>query len=177
MLGAMPGRRLLLAACVAAAFPAAAQTRPTEIPPSDVPASLQGRWTATFAGGGSSPLTLEPRTATVGAGLAYIGGKFQLEGTMELTVWLTPAALSPPVPEEAWSAALKEKGSSFPGLMPARLTLNYDKARDEMSGTYQSPEIKYEKDSGKYQSTATASLDIRLSRGPVRSPRGMAGLP
>lgn len=175
----MLGRRGSLATLLLAgwAITATAQTRVTEVPPSDVPPSLQGKWTVTFAGGGSSVLTLEPRTATVGAGLAYIAGRFLVEGTMELTVWLTPAALSPPVPDSAWSAALREKGSNFPGLLPARLTLTYDKGKDEMSGTYLSPEIKYEKDSGKYQSTETASLGITLSRGPARSPRGMAGLP
>ena len=169
---------LLLAFGIAAAPVATAQQTPvTEVPPSDVPASLQGKWTVIFAGGGTSALTLEPRKATVGPGVAYIAGRFQVEGMMDLTVWLTPAALSPPVPEPAWSAALKEKGSSFPGLLPARLTLTYDKAKDEMSGTYHSPEIKYEQSTGKYQSTQTASLGIRLSRGPAPQVRGMAGLP
>jgi len=169
----------LLVGTVAAASAAKAQKTPVrEVPPSDVPASLQGKWTVTFASGGTSDVALEPRTATVGPGVAYIAGRFQVEGTMELTVWLTPAALSPPVPESAWSAALKEKGSTFPGLLPARLTLTYDKAKDEMSGTYHSPEIKYEQPTGKYQSTQTASLGIRLNRGPVPRPaRGMAGLP
>ncbi len=178
-LGTMLGRRgSLVALLLLATSSATAQTTPTELPPSDVPASLQGKWTVTFAGGGTSDVALEPRTATVGPGVAYIAGRFQIEGTMELTVWLTPAALSPPVPGSAWNAALKEKGSTFPGLLPARLTLTYDKAKDEMSGTYHSPEIKYEQPTGKYQSTETASLGIRLNRGPVSRPaRGMAGLP
>lgn len=171
----MLGRRESLAALL---LIGSASTAKAQTPGTDVPPTLQGKWTVTFAGGGTSDLTLESRTATVGSGLAYIAGKFQVEGTMELTVWLTPAALSPPVPGSAWNAALKEKGSTFPGLLPARLTLTYDKAKDEMSGTYDSPEIKYEKDSGKYQSTQTASLGIRLHRGPVPGPaRGMAGLP
>lgn len=169
----MLGRRSLAALLVAVASPAAAQT-----PASDVPPALRGKWTVTFAGGGTSAVALEARSATVGSGLAYIAGKFQVDGTMELMVWLTPAALSPPVPDSAWNAALRERGSNFPGLLPARLTLTYEKAKDEMSGTYYSPEIKYDQPTGKYQSTETTSLGIRFNRGPVPGPaRGMAGLP
>lgn len=169
----MLGRRSLAALLVAVASPAAAQT-----PASDVPPALRGKWTVTFADGGTSSMVLEARNAIVDAGVAYVEGKFLDEGPMELKVWLTPAAISPPVPGSAWSGAVQEKGGAFPGLLPARLSLAYDRIKDEMNGSYYMPEIDYDKPTGKYRSTQPHRLDITLRRTPVRGPsRGMAGLP
>lgn len=162
-------RRLFLAALLWSGA-AVAQTTPA----SDVPTQLQGQWKVTFASGGTAEVVLEPRRALLGSGIGYIEGRFVTTGAMDLKVWLTPGALSPPVPDSAWQVAIR-KAAGFPGLLQTRINLTYDAAKDQMTGTYFSPEIKYDKQTGEYKSTEVTSLGITLSR--AAKGRGMAGLP
>jgi len=127
-------------------------------PVGGTPPELLGDWGTSFGSLtpaivhiGSGQVTI---TSASGETLGSISGTFSTSGEMNLTVsWEVLAfqfGQANPLPSSAW-----------PGNVITDLTLNYDAAKDEFSGSYGFIDIGYD-EKGEYQTSDRSTVSIRL---------------
>jgi hypothetical protein len=174
----MPRLRGLVLATIAAVFaiagcaaqfaaPARAQT-----PASGAPGLLCGRWDTTFDTLLKISVRLSKDSAIIqseqGEQIGQIAGRWAVNRELPLKVMWTLAAFQQgadkPLPASAWPAAVAANpDAAYPNLVRTTVTLRYDEAKDEFTGTYVYLDIQYD-DDGKYKTTKTGSTDVRLTR-------------